>query len=842
MEFRVRDYEAEEAAHLLPRVHTDDHPLITPPSIHKVFYDPLRGSPANSQTHTQGTMTDKEDWPPFRRSLMQNFSLSNNVSISSISDIIIKSGKVIAVTLILQVARLLLDTSVSEFYPTLFVLVIEVMDMLGDMVWERIKRRAEYADDGTLICLLREEFDATEVCADAKETCYNWFCKIGSIRELLPRIYLELAISRCWRFLHEQVSVSLQRLVMMIRGLADPLASFYCRLYMVRCAQKFFPQDTGYLLTCIGDMNMTLASIITEKETVSTYSRGNKKLLISLLEPTVEWIVKCICKDTYKKRQLEDIFTNFQFGKDLSISLGTSQCVSIILHYFLKELPAEIICLRSSYIVQLLESTNDISMNQHLNFRVLGLKLSEQKPQASFIDSVLGKVFQAVTQYNSPDDFVEAVDAFLDIVLQCNMGSYLTTLLDNISIKARGIGIIETTQHRLQAFFIKLLTHFNTLEDVYALNHFAEILHLMHGSSRDVVNMHILSKGTRNGPIHDPTMVQLLLEVSQALHASMDILNINDDHHKEQSRLISRFVQMVDYGAAVERHLTFLAECRGVFGRVSELKQVVVHCSNKLAIQAIKEGNKRVNFVKTCIAFNEVTIPSISDSTKRMHLYVESVEVALLGGLLSHADGLVDSAIDCLRNLDQSEGSLQENDILSLMQKLCSLVVMIPGNPEQGVAYVPRSLLLLAESCWWITPHLRTRVFCAILSLTATLSQKKLPYHVCNTKVVSNDVVYYGDPSYNQDIAAISTCVVTNLINVILQEPHVVTRGRLALEACNCILSSFRATEQICEMCLELIEIAKACLSVKDNYLKTTLRLFKKLSGDEHSPSVSVSV
>lgn len=51
----------------------------------------------------------------------------------------------------LQVARLLLDTSVFQFYPTLFVLVIDIMDMLGDLVWERIKRKAEYADDGTLL-------------------------------------------------------------------------------------------------------------------------------------------------------------------------------------------------------------------------------------------------------------------------------------------------------------------------------------------------------------------------------------------------------------------------------------------------------------------------------------------------------------------------------------------------------------------------------------------------------------------------------------------------------------------------------------------------------------------
>lgn len=54
----------------------------------------------------------------------------------------------------MQVAKLLMDTSVFEFYPTLFVLVTDIMDMLGDLVWQRIKRKAEFTEDGALLCNL----------------------------------------------------------------------------------------------------------------------------------------------------------------------------------------------------------------------------------------------------------------------------------------------------------------------------------------------------------------------------------------------------------------------------------------------------------------------------------------------------------------------------------------------------------------------------------------------------------------------------------------------------------------------------------------------------------------
>lgn len=51
----------------------------------------------------------------------------------------------------MQVAKLLMDTSVLQFYPTLFVLATDVMDMLGDMVWKRIRQKVECAEDGTFI-------------------------------------------------------------------------------------------------------------------------------------------------------------------------------------------------------------------------------------------------------------------------------------------------------------------------------------------------------------------------------------------------------------------------------------------------------------------------------------------------------------------------------------------------------------------------------------------------------------------------------------------------------------------------------------------------------------------
>lgn len=49
----------------------------------------------------------------------------------------------------------------------------------------------------------------------------------------------------------------------------------------------------------------------------------------------------------------------------------------------------------------------------------------------------------------------------------------------------------------------------------------------------------------RDGRINDPTTIQLLFEICQALHDGIDFANLKDDDYQQPARLISRFVLMV---------------------------------------------------------------------------------------------------------------------------------------------------------------------------------------------------------------------------------------------------------------------------------------------------------
>ena len=53
-----------------------------------------------------------------------------------------KDERVASLKLAIQIAKLLADTTVPRFYPTVFVIIIDALEKFGDMVYTRLLNRA----------------------------------------------------------------------------------------------------------------------------------------------------------------------------------------------------------------------------------------------------------------------------------------------------------------------------------------------------------------------------------------------------------------------------------------------------------------------------------------------------------------------------------------------------------------------------------------------------------------------------------------------------------------------------------------------------------------------------
>ncbi|PIN25563.1 hypothetical protein CDL12_01696 [Handroanthus impetiginosus] len=791
--FRQRDYKAEKQAHLLLRTHADIHPLSAPsPSPLQVdepnggkddFFHPLMSTDGTTEVSVNDMQHEdinsagappgyiatqliaRKEWSSFKKILMLRFPVSKTTPISMVASVLVKGNKgelddhkkineedvkvisqqeclsklqklkdeinqawcaddrVTSLRLSIKVARLLMDTSIIQFYPTLFVLATDIMDMLGDLVWSRIKQKAESTEEGGFICSLPDDFNADDICFDAKENCNNWFSKIGSVHELLPRIYLELAMLPCWRFLHNRLGDTLERLVLMTRGIADPLASAYCRLYLVQCARRLPIHERGFLITCINDLKVLLMRLTPARGTVDGIHSGNSKLLLTLIEPTIEYIMRGLFKDL-TQTEIRDMLVALGMWRDSSILCANHSCISIFIHNILKELPIGFTCFNAVEILHLIESSDGSSLDQCLNFKLLGHRLCERVPEVSRVHLVVDKLIQVLSRYENLDVYLMISDAYLDIILENQLDTFLNVTLDGIFKRMQKEKIGENELVILQSIFMKLLTHFSNIENILALNHFVDILDMMHGSSGNSISMHILSMATRNSDIQDPTVIEILFKVAQAIYDGLDFSNVRKDDNQYPARVISRFVYMVDYGTKVESHLRFLAQCRGAFASISEL-------------QFFTEGD------------------------------------------------------------------------------------------HEGVACIPKRVLSFLDSQPWILPQMKIKVLSAIVFLSAALSQNQLLYHSVNTQVMGNCQLSLGAQSYHQELLSLSGVVLEHIVNTVMQESSMAVRGKMALEACNCLASSFTVSDETLEACSKLVEIAKSCLSTKDKFLLSTLKFLE---------------
>ncbi|CAN6451733.1 unnamed protein product [Victoria cruziana] len=729
--------------------------------------------------------------------------------------------RVTALKLSIKVAKLLMDTSVLSFYPTLFMLVTDVLDTLGDLVWERIKRKAEYDDDGNVLTSLPERFDAVHVRPEARDTCHNWFAKIGSIRELLPRIYLELAILHCRRFLESNFISNVERLTMMIRGVTDPLASAYCRTYMVRCAQALLPSDSGFIIISLNDLCTILRPIALGNE--NFYSSSEKrKLVLSLLEPTIEWIMKCLFRSSSQTLHL--ITDMFGLPKNES-KASKYPFVSMVLYYFLKEFPSEAFPLVALDIPDLIEDCKDTSKDQWLNYRLFGSKLFESSHPSNCHYLILEKVFKVVCHYDERYEYLEVADVYLDFILQHNLESHLDMILEEISVRAEKNKFSGKELACIESIMLKLVNHFTKLENLLALRHFIHILDATRGSTCGTICTSILDRVVRISCIKEPAEIQFLFQISRTVYDKMERSNFDNDQYDS---LIARFIQLVDFGSDLEEHLNFLVDCRAAFGRTDQLLDTIIHSSNLLAIRAMKmAGNYSISFVKACLAFTEVTIPAIMDDLRRINLSIETAEIALQHDLLSQTEGLINVAIGSFDSLDPKNGCYSIFDaerFASSVQCLCSLLIMVPVLSGDGVSTLLRRLMDITNSMLWMTSRSRSRLLFAIVSVAATVSQRRLPYHVISDGVVGDDLLYLGGASFLSQLHEVCDSAVRSILDTVGKESNAVARGYIALEACCCLLFAFQVAD-VSHTCHQLIDIAKSILPENNSYLQSAVTL-----------------
>nr|XP_023414572.1 UPF0505 protein C16orf62 homolog isoform X2 [Loxodonta africana] len=622
----------------------------------------------------------------------------------SLKDAWASDQKVKALKIVIQCSKLLSDTSVIQFYPSKFVLITDILDTFGKLVYERIFSMC--VDNRSV---LPDDFSPENVNDTAKETCLNWFFKIASIRELIPRFYVEASILKCNKFLSKTgISECLPRLTCMIRGIGDPLVSVYARAYLCRVGMEVAPHL---------------------KESL------NKNFFDFLL--------------TFKQALLTEMMERCK-------KLGNN---ALLLNSVMSAFRAEFIATRSMDFIGMIKECDESGFPKHLLFRSLGLNLALADPPESDQLQILNEAWKVITKLKNPQDYINCAEVWVEYTCKHFTKREVNTVLADVIKHMTPDRAFEDSYPQLQSIIKKVIAHFHDFSVLFSVEKFLPFLDMFQKESVRVEVCKCIMEAFikhQHEPTKDPVILNALLHVCKTMHDSVNALTLEDEK-RMLAYLINGFVKMVSFGRDFEQQLSFYVEARSMFCNLEPVLVQLIHSVNRLAMETRKvmKGNhsrKTAAFVRACVAYCFITIPSLVGIFTRLNLYLHSGQVALANQCLSQADAFFKAAISLIPEVPKTiniDGKMRpsESFLLEFLCNFFSTLLIVPDHPEHGVLFLVRELLnVIQDYTWEDSSDDKIRIYTCVLHLLSAMSQETYLYHV--DKVDSNDSLYGGDSKF----------------------------------------------------------------------------------------------
>lgn len=656
----------------------------------------------------------------------------------------------------IQCAKMLADVSVIHFYPSKFVLVTDILDTFGKLVYDRIKNKATYVPKGSAKPIqLPDNFTPDQVPDSAKETCRNWFFKIASIRELVPRFYVESAVLKCYGFLtSEEYNQALRRLGIMTRGIGDPLVALYSRCYLCRVGVDVAPSVKDHLMPCFDDILFTYKQIQTDNvQNILAVQKLDLPHYLTLYSPGLNWILQCLAHNA-SDQILDEILLKCQ-----------KQCNSgLLINSIMSAFKPEYVSYRAKQFTAMIRECEDTGFPKHVLYKSLGVCLVLADPPEEDKLQLLNDVWKVVIKLKNTSDYISCAEIWIEYVVKNFSKRELNTILNDIIKHMTPDRAYEDHYPQLEAIVAKIVSYTHDFSQLFALEKFLPFLDMFQKESVKVeVCKTIMEAYCKNHtePTSDPIIVNSLMFICKTMHDSVNALSL-DDSIRQIGHLINSFIRSISFGRDFEQQLSFYVESRASFSNIDAVIVYLVQCVNTLAMNTRKivNGNhtrKTASFVRACAAFTYITIPSLSSIFSRLNLYLVSGEVALANLCLSQADAFFKAAIMLLAEVPRtividSKMRGTEPFMLEYINNLMSTLLIVPDNPDQGPLYLVKILMLIVTSYKWDThSDAKTIIFMNLITLLSAMCQESYLYHIY--KVDSNDKLYGQDPKF------ISECI-----------------------------------------------------------------------------------
>ncbi|XP_036228602.2 VPS35 endosomal protein sorting factor-like isoform X1 [Bactrocera oleae] len=690
--------------------------------------------------------------------------------------------RVKSLKIVIQCSKMLADTSVLNFYPSQFVLITDILDMFGKLVHERLNIKASnIAGAGEN----RKTSDSEPLYENARETCQNWFFKIASIRELLPRLYLEMAILKCYDFISpNEFDKNLLRITKMIRGIGDPLVQTYARCYLVRISLNVTSNKESIKENFKDFLKIYNTIFSGAVRSELNRQQVNIETYLSLYSPALDFMLLAL------------VHKNNIYTEEIMNECKETKNNGLLFISMLNVFQSEFIAANGMEFVRLLASSNTEGISKAHLFRALGVSVSSCPPLPEQRLQFLNGSFNTIDTFIDSTEYINCLETWAQFIAKNFSITVINNLLGTITLRVNASRTYERFYTQLQNILDKILQHFENTELLLIQENFLPYLDLFKKDSNRILvckNIMIRFQHKSEDNISDEIVINAIMFIGKILSDSVTAQTVEDER-RQISLLISSFIRKVTYPKDFERQLSFYVEAREAFTDLDTVYITLVNSVNKLAVEirhVAKENytQKTGAFVKACIAFSFISIPSITAIPNQMDLYLLTGQVALLNQCLGQADACFEAALQLVSNLPRSvemEGIPRnlETYLVSYLCNMLATLVVVPDSPDQGVLYLLRLLLsevtkfpFDAQSSGLVIVYLHA------LDMLYVQSLEEFPYHIpC---VVSNDELYGHDQKYLTEVNNICVQVIDDILvqlKILGSKRQLRTQATLALE------------------------------------------------------------
>nr|CAH0100443.1 unnamed protein product [Daphnia galeata] len=684
--------------------------------------------------------------------------------------------RVKALKIVIQCSKLLLETHPFAFYPSKFALITDILDNFGRMVFERI---AEKGDIRLVDHQLPKYFKSEHVSEAARETCRNWMYKIASVRELLPRIYVEMAVLKSYSFLENtDFSANLIRLSRAIRGVGNPLVAAYARAYLMRVGREQLIQDRSFVIENVRDLFLSYNQLYSNStRTELTVFRTDLTDYLSLFSPAYDWIFQTLA-NTGQYDKLDAIWR-------LSFNQAEPGLLWLSL---LSQFPSDFVLSKCLELALHITTTPSTGVSSQQLMVLMGQVLSRNLASSS--ESKPGKMLNVIWPYLSrkedAESYLQCIEAWMPYLLRHWRVKEVHVIINDIvhhfrpKAQAHHVSQLHNIVHALiRTDQIDYQSLFTTEPLMGLLDIYPE------GQSRAEAAKILLQQFLidYDRSLSHTLMVDHLLSIARILHDTLNATSVEDEK-RQISELAIALIDRVDFGRDFQQMLSFYGDARAAFTNLDPVLAHLVEAINRLSSrtrQLIQEHNERTgHFVRACGAFAYITIPAISCPMIRFRLYLLSSQVALANECLGQADACLEGAINLVTEFSPTE----EQWIVANLSNLLSTLLVQPDTPDQNRLHHLRRLLRNARtfSINHTLHRLRSTIYLQAIRLLSAYMQPDYIYHVPN--VDSNDRLYLGDDEFRSEAVDYCSQLLTELLNDINQ---LGSENQYRKQACLCL-------------------------------------------------------